>query len=138
MFLNNYYQSKNRGIYILALLILFSVAVRIPAILIYGDTSLEHEWGLLVNNLIEHGQLVYEIFDDGFYVEPTIFVDVDKYSFNIDLKDLTNKDLVTLNGLYSEITKLFTNYSNLSYSVQRGVNEMFETFSITVTRLTSI
>ena len=66
MFLNNYYQSKNRGIYILALLILFSVAVRIPAILIYGDTSLEHEWELLVNNLIEHGQLVYKIFDDGF------------------------------------------------------------------------
>ena len=47
---------------------------------------------------------------------------------NIDLKELTNKDLVTLNGLYSEITKLFTNYSNLSYSVQRGVNEMFETY----------
>ena len=66
MFLNNYYQSKNSKVYILALLILFSIVVRIPAILIYGDTSLEHEWGLLVNNLIEHGQLVYEIFDDGF------------------------------------------------------------------------
>ena len=47
---------------------------------------------------------------------------------NIDLKELTNKDLVTLNGEYTEITKLFSNYSNLAYSVQRGVNEMFETY----------
>ena len=47
---------------------------------------------------------------------------------NIDLKELTNKDLVTLNGEYTDITKLFSNYSNLAYSVQRGVKEMFETY----------
>ena len=47
---------------------------------------------------------------------------------NIDLKELTNRDLVTLNGEYTEVTKLFSNYSNLAYSVQRGVNEMFETY----------
>ena len=66
MFLNNYHQLKIKEIYVLVLLILFSVIVRIPVILMYGDTGLEHEWELLVNNLIEHGKLVYEIFDDGF------------------------------------------------------------------------
>ena len=66
MFLNNYHQLKNKEICVLPFLILFSVIVRIPVALIYGDTSLEHEWGLLVNNLIKHGQLIYEIFDNGF------------------------------------------------------------------------
>ena len=66
MFLNSYHQSKNKEIYVLALLILFSIVIRIPVILMYGDTSLEHEWELLVNNLIKHGKLVYETFDDGF------------------------------------------------------------------------
>ena len=46
-------------------MILFSAFIRIPVILIYGDSNLEHEWEPLVNNLIEHGQLVYEIFDNG-------------------------------------------------------------------------
>ena len=73
MFLNNYHQLKNKEIYVLASLTLFSVIVRIPVILIYGDTSLEHEWGLLVNNLIEHGQLVYEIFDNG-YLLPNLWM----------------------------------------------------------------
>ena len=66
MFLNSYHQSKNKEIYVLALLILFSIVIRIPVILMYGDTSLEHEWEILVNNLIKHGKLVYETFDDGF------------------------------------------------------------------------
>ena len=65
MFLNNYHQIKSKEIYVLTFLILFSAFIRIPVILIYGDSNLEHEWELLVNNLIEHGQLVYEIFDNG-------------------------------------------------------------------------
>ena len=65
MFLNSYHQIKSKEIYVLTFLILFSVFIRIPVILIYGDLNLEHEWELLVNNLIEHGQLVYEIFDNG-------------------------------------------------------------------------
>ncbi len=65
MFLNSYHQIKSKEIYVLTFLILFSTFIRIPVILIYGDSNLEHEWELLVNNLIEHGQLVYEIFDNG-------------------------------------------------------------------------
>ena len=65
MFLNSYHQIKSKEIYVLTFLILFSAFIRIPVILIYGDSNLEHEWELLVNNLIEHGQLVYEIFDNG-------------------------------------------------------------------------
>jgi 4-amino-4-deoxy-L-arabinose transferase-like glycosyltransferase len=73
MFLNNYHQLKSKEIYVLTLLILFSAFIRIPIILLYGDTSLEHEWELLVNNLIEHGKLVYEIFDNG-YMLPNLWM----------------------------------------------------------------
>ncbi len=65
MFLNSYHQIKSKEIYVLTFLVLFSIFIRVPVILIYGDSNLEHEWELLVNNLIEHGQLVYEIFDNG-------------------------------------------------------------------------
>ena len=73
MFLNNYHQLKSKEIYVLTLLILFSALIRIPIILMYGDTSLEHEWELLVNNLITHGKLVYEIFDNG-YMLPNLWM----------------------------------------------------------------
>ena len=73
MFLNNYHQSKNKEIYVLILLILFSIVLRIPVILLYGDTSLEHEWQYLVNNLIQHGKLVYETFDSG-YLLPNLWM----------------------------------------------------------------
>ena len=35
-------------------------------IILFGETSLEYEWLYLVSNLIEHGQLVYQTFDNGF------------------------------------------------------------------------
>ena len=47
---------------------------------------------------------------------------------NNELQDLTKKDLVTLTGEYNKIIKLFNDYSNLVHSVQRAINEMFETY----------
>ncbi len=73
MVLNNYHQLKSKEISVLVLLILFSSFIRIPIILVYGDASLENEWELLVNNLVKHGQLVYEIFDDG-YLLPNLWM----------------------------------------------------------------
>jgi len=63
MYLNNYQYLKRKEIPIVILLFLFSVAIRIPIILIFGDTNLENEWGILVNNLINHGTLAIENFD---------------------------------------------------------------------------
>tara|TARA_B100000029_G_scaffold509958_1_gene600333 strand:+ start:12318 stop:13619 length:1302 start_codon:yes stop_codon:yes gene_type:complete len=64
MLLKIYHQLKNRETGTIITLILLSVFLRIPVVLIYGDTSLDHEWKHLVQNLIVHGQLVYENFDD--------------------------------------------------------------------------
>ena len=66
MFFENYHHLKKNKANILVLLFSFSFVSRIPIILMFGDTSLEYEWQYLVANLIEHGQLVYQTFDNGF------------------------------------------------------------------------
>tara|TARA_Y100000590_G_scaffold18275_1_gene21800 strand:+ start:64263 stop:65504 length:1242 start_codon:yes stop_codon:yes gene_type:complete len=66
MFITNYHYLKNKEIYIIVFLFLFSFFSRIPVILLFGDTSLEYEWVFLVSNLIEHGKLVYQTLDNGF------------------------------------------------------------------------
>ena len=66
MFFENYHHLKKNKANILVLLFSFSFVSRIPIILMFGDTSLEYEWQYLVSNLIEHGQLVYQTFDNGF------------------------------------------------------------------------
>jgi len=63
MLVKKYQQLFNKEITLIFLLFLLSFQIRIPIILIYGDTSLDHEWKHLVGNLIENGRLVYESFD---------------------------------------------------------------------------
>jgi 4-amino-4-deoxy-L-arabinose transferase-like glycosyltransferase len=55
--LNNYKNLKNKEAYLLIFLFLFSFLIRIPSIFIFGDTSLENEWKLLVNYLTEYRKL---------------------------------------------------------------------------------
>ena len=54
---NNYLQLKSKEKFILILLALFSIIIRIPVILKYGDIRLDNEWLILVNNLKDHGTL---------------------------------------------------------------------------------
>ena len=55
--MNNYQNLKNKEAYLLIFLFLFSFLIRIPSIFIFGDTSLENEWKLLVNYLTEYSNL---------------------------------------------------------------------------------
>ena len=54
---------ENKEIYLLTFLVLFSFFIRIPVVYVLGDTSLEHEWIVLVNNLINHGKLAFSYHD---------------------------------------------------------------------------
>ena len=72
MYLNNYQYLKNKETYLLIFLFLFSFLIRIPIIFIFGDTSIDKEWGILVHNLIVHGQLVYERFDE--FLLPNLWI----------------------------------------------------------------
>ena len=52
--------------YILILLIFFSVFIRIPIIFLFGDTNLDNEWKIIVENLVEHQQFSLRRFDKFF------------------------------------------------------------------------
>jgi len=66
MFLNNYQHLKNKEIYLLFFLFLFSFLIRIPGIFIFGDTRLDNEWGIIVNNLTDYGKFSLRNFGDFF------------------------------------------------------------------------
>ena len=60
---NNYQYLKSKEMFILALLISLSILIRVPTMLIFGDTALENEWKVLVDNLIIHGKLSFRNLD---------------------------------------------------------------------------
>ena len=72
MYFNNYQYLKNKEIYIFILLICFSVLVRIPAILIFGDTGLENEWKDILINLSQHGEFTFRRFGD--FALPSLYM----------------------------------------------------------------
>ena len=76
MFLNNYHHLKKKEFYTLVLLIIFSIFIRIPSIIIFGDTSLDNEWGVLVNNLVNHGTLAinYQNYNLHQHLLPNVFM----------------------------------------------------------------
>ena len=63
MLLNNYLKLKQETL-LLILLIVFSFLVRIPIVIILGDTTIENEWESLLHNLVNHKALSFEQFDN--------------------------------------------------------------------------
>ena len=57
MDLNDYQSLKKKEILLVFLLIAFSIVVRVPVVIILGDSNLENEWLQLVNNLINNKEL---------------------------------------------------------------------------------
>ena len=72
MYLNNYQYIKKNETFSLLFLILISIFVRIPIIILYGDTSLENEWKVIVDNLVVHGTLSFRNLDG--YLLPNLFM----------------------------------------------------------------
>jgi len=63
MLLDKYHQIKNKEIYVVLFLILFSIIIRLPVVFMFGDSNIENEWGNLYKNLVIHGKLIYENFN---------------------------------------------------------------------------
>ncbi len=66
MFFDIYHHLESKKIPILFFLFISSLVLRIPIIIFFGDTNLEYEWLNLVNNLVIHGKLIWQTFDNGF------------------------------------------------------------------------
>ena len=72
MYLNNYQYFKKNETFSLLFLILISIFIRIPIIILYGDTSLENEWKVIVNNLVTHETLSFRNLNG--YLLPNLFM----------------------------------------------------------------
>ena len=72
MYLNNYQHLKNKETYLLFFLFLFSFLIRIPVIFIFGDTRLDNEWGIIVNNLTDYGK--FSLVNFGDFFAPSLFM----------------------------------------------------------------
>ncbi len=96
MFIENLRKLEKKEVNIITFLLLLSILIRIPVVLIYGDTSLDHEWRHLVHNLIVHGQLVYESFDD--ILLPNVWMPplYAYYLYILSFIGLENQNYVTL------------------------------------------
>ena len=75
MYLNSYQLPIKKETLILSILFIFSFLLRIPIILFYGDTSLENEWGVIFNNLVEHGKFEFHYHSENLSESyPSIFM----------------------------------------------------------------
>ena len=138
MLVKKYNYLKNKEIHLITLLILFSFFIRIPVIYIIGDKGLEHEWNVLVNNLINHGTLAFTYHDThlskflfpNLYMPPLYAYYLYFFSF-FNLEELnfiltilfSQIFLASISvGIFYEINKFFFSkkisfYSSLLYSI---------------------
>jgi len=95
MYLNKYQHLKNKETYFFIFLFLFSLLIRLPVILLFGDTSLVNEWENLVHNLITHGKLTYDL--DGFLL-PNLYMPplYAYYLYFFSFFNLENKNYIIL------------------------------------------
>ena len=95
MYLNNYQHLENNETYFFIFLFLFSLLIRLPVILLFGDTSLVNEWENLVHNLITHGKLAYDL--DGFLL-PNLYMPplYAYYLYFFSFFNLENKNYIIL------------------------------------------
>tara|TARA_B100001123_G_C15204475_1_gene984695 strand:- start:70 stop:1308 length:1239 start_codon:yes stop_codon:yes gene_type:complete len=72
---NNQYL-KNSETVTIVFLILLSIFIRIPAVLLFGDKTLEYEWEVLVSNLISHNILAFDYNNPSFnkYLFPNLLM----------------------------------------------------------------
>ena len=69
MYLYNSQISENKKIYLLFFL---TFLVRVPFIIFWGDKSLENEWDIIINNLVDHGKFSLFSFED--FLVPNVFM----------------------------------------------------------------
>ena len=138
MFIKKYNYSENKEIYLIALLVLFSFFIRVPAVYILGDKGLVNEWLVLVNNLINYGTLAFTNHDAALnkFLFPNLYMPP-LYAYYLYLFSFFNLQeqnfIITILysqiflasisvGVFYEINKFFFSkkisfYSSLLYSI---------------------
>ena len=87
-------KSNNKYLYNIYLAISISIILRLSLLNAYGDTTLEHEWGILFNNFQKSGVLSYYTSFDGTAI-PTVFMPP-LYAYFIFFIDMIITDKIDL------------------------------------------
>ena len=123
MYLSTYQLSKKKERLFLLSLFTISIIIRIPVVLITGDTSLENEWEILVNNLINHKILAYNYYDANLdeFLFPTIWMPpfYAYYLYFYSFFNLAIENYIQL-ILFSQIL-----FSSLSVVIFYEINKIF-------------
>jgi len=103
MFIKKLQHLINSEVRVVTFLFLISFFARIPIVIILGDTALDYEWKNLVYNLVHHGQLIWQTFDNGFLLPnlwmPPLYA---YYLYLFSFLGLDNNNYILL-VLYSQI-----------------------------------
>ena len=118
MHLNNYLKLRQETL-LLILLVLFSLLIRVPVILITGDTTIENEWDPLLYNLINHKLLSLQEFDN--FLLPNLLMPplYAYYLYAFSFFNLEVQDFILL-ILFSQIV-----LASISVGVFYKINKLF-------------
>lgn len=72
MYLNNYQHQNKIETFTLVFLFIFSIVIRVPIILIFGDVDLESEWKILIENMTLWGK--FSIINFNGYFLPNLYM----------------------------------------------------------------
>ena len=124
MYLNNYQHQSNKETLTLVFLLIFSIIIRVPIILMFGDVGLENEWKILVENMITHGK--FSIINFNGYFLPNLYMPplYPFYLYFFTIFNLENQNYVQL-VLWSQVF-----LSSISVIIFYKINKFFFSYKL--------
>ena len=124
MYLNNYQYQNKKETLTLVFLLIFSIVIRIPIILTFGDVSLEHEWKILIENMTTHGK--FSIIRFNGYFLPNLYMPplYPFYLYFFTIFNLENQNYVQL-ILLSQVF-----LSSISVIIFYKINKLFFSYKL--------
>jgi 4-amino-4-deoxy-L-arabinose transferase-like glycosyltransferase len=124
MYLNNYQHQSNKETLTLVFLLIFSIIIRVPIILMFGDVGLENEWKILVENMTTHGK--FSIINFNGYFLPNLYMPplYPFYLYFFTIFNLENQNYVQL-VLWSQVF-----LSSISVIIFYKINKLFFSYKL--------
>tara|TARA_B100000029_G_scaffold441865_1_gene459936 strand:+ start:233 stop:1507 length:1275 start_codon:yes stop_codon:yes gene_type:complete len=90
---------KIKSLTLLPIVILIGFTIRLFAIYIYGDSELENEWAIIINNLVNHG--AFSLYSFNGNLIPTVFMPPLYIFFLFFLKTITPENIELVSIIFS-------------------------------------
>jgi len=124
MYLNNYQHQSNKETLTLVFLLIFSIVIRAPIILMFGDVGLENEWKIIIENMTSYGK--FSIISFNGYFLPNLYMPplYPFYLYFFTIFNLENQNYVQL-VLWSQVF-----LSSISVIIFYKINKLFFSYKL--------